>query len=416
MTIIGLTDNIQPRYPRLGKLRKGGERPASGKAPGEDLDHFRFASDNEDITRAFLDAYGETPRLINVYLPYAAPADAFPTWAEIWGATGLVHRCDGKMMSVWLENGKYLRGEKPCTGGHKDNDYLKDAVGRLDVVIPELVMAGYVGYVTLETHGKHDILSILSTLQAVSDNGRHDLRGVPFVLRRVQESVSAPGFGNQAGKRSRVNKWLVKLEPSASWVQLQIGLASAPVAELPEASDTDDTGVVDATSAPAPQLEAPKPSEKAAEKPAEKQPQPAQKQADPKAALEARKEKINALGKALWPGGSWEEKKAALAKAFTVKGVVDLEKVFEFLEQREKEISDLTQLENHIKNSWPGMEILPVMVTDFLKSDKFSRGEFLSGVAKAAAAQKANPKIDDTGLMNICIAELSETEIPEMFR
>jgi hypothetical protein len=231
--IIGLTDEIQPRYPRLGKLRKGGERPASGNAPGADLDHFRFVSENEDIVGAFVDAYGETPRLINVYLPYASTADAFPTWAEIWGATGLVHRCDGRNMTIWQENGKYLRGSKPCTGGHKENDYLRDAVGRLDLVIPELVMAGFVGYVTLETHGKHDILGILATLQAVSDEGRRDLRGIPFVLRRVQESVSTPGFGKQAGKRSRVDKWLVKLEPAASWVQMQLGFASAQAQELP---------------------------------------------------------------------------------------------------------------------------------------------------------------------------------------
>jgi len=226
--IKNLTDNITPRFPRLGKLKKGGERPENGKAPGQDLDHFRFVSENPAIVQAFTDAYGETPRTIQVYIPYPTPDEAFPTWAEVWGATGLLHRCDGETMTVWQENGKYITGEKPCPGGHKDNDYLRDAVGRLDLIIPELIEAGYVGYVTLETHGKHDIRAILQTLHAVYEarsSNELGLRGVLFNLRRVQESISTPGFGNQAGKRSRVNKWLVKLEPAADWMRLQLEMA-----------------------------------------------------------------------------------------------------------------------------------------------------------------------------------------------
>lgn len=226
--ILGLTDNITPRFPRLGKLKKGGERPENGRQPGPDLDHFRFVSENPEIVQSFEDTYGKEPRTIQVYIPYATPDQAFQTWAEIWGATGLVHRCDGETMSIWQVNGKYERGNKPCPGGHKDNDYQRDAVGRLDLIIPELIEAGYVGYVTLETHGKNDILAILSTLHAVYEarsNNELGLRGVLFNLRRVKESISTPGFGNQAGKRSRVDKWLVKLEPAADWMRLQLEMA-----------------------------------------------------------------------------------------------------------------------------------------------------------------------------------------------
>ena len=164
--IDGLT--AAPRFPRLGKLRKGGEKTKSGF--GEDLDHFRFVSDSPEVAQAFVAAYGEQPRLINVFLPRALPVDAFQTWAEVWSATGLIHRCDGKMMTVWLEEGRYQRGQKPCMGGHEKGDYMNDAVGRLDVIIPELVMAGYVGFVTLETHSKHDLLNIMSVLQAARGN------------------------------------------------------------------------------------------------------------------------------------------------------------------------------------------------------------------------------------------------------
>ena len=231
--IKNLTDEIAPRFPRLGKLRKGGEK--TDKAFGPDLDHFRFTSDDPAVVEAFVSAYGNEPRLINVFIPHACPADAFQTWAEIWSATGLVHRCDGQNMTVWLDNGKYQRGSKPCPGGHEKNDYLNDAVGRLDVIIPELVMAGHVGYITLETHSKHDLLNIMAVLQAASDEGRRDLRGIPFVLRRVQESVSTPGFGTQAGRRSRVDKWLVRLEPHPDWVQVQIGMTRSVALEEPAA-------------------------------------------------------------------------------------------------------------------------------------------------------------------------------------
>jgi len=266
MPIRGLTDEIRPRFPRLGKLRKGGEKTASGVGP--ELDHWRFVGATPEIQAAFEQAYGKEPRSISIYIPHATPEGAFPTWCEIWGATGLVHRCDGQTMTVWLEGDKYVTGSRPCAGGHKDNDPLNDAVGRLDVIIPELIEAGFVGYVTMETHSKNDIIGILQTLHAVYDARRGNelgLRGVLFYLRRVQESISTPGFGKNAGKRSRVTKWLVRLEPAADWVQLQIEMAHAaqmqldpgtqPVAQLPGGNGDEEitvTGeIVDIESPPA---------------------------------------------------------------------------------------------------------------------------------------------------------------------
>ena len=233
--VIGLTDEIVPRFPRLGKLRKGGEKTASGFGP--DLDHFRFVSERVEIQEAFYEAFGPEPRQISVYLPYETPDAAFPVWAELWGKTGLVHRCDGEMMTIWQDAGKYNRGAKPCSGGHKDNDYRNDAVGRLHLIVPELIQAGFVGYVTLETHSKNDIIGILGVLQAAY-NARRDLRGIQFVLRRIQESISTPGWGERKGQRSRTDKWLVRIEPAAEWVAVQLHLARA--AQMNDGSGTDD--------------------------------------------------------------------------------------------------------------------------------------------------------------------------------
>lgn len=234
MAIKGLTDINEGRFSRLGKLRKGGER-VNGQY-GPDLDHFRFTSEDPKLVELFTEIFGTTPRVIGVYLPYATPEKAFPSWAEIWNASGLVHRCDGETMSIWLENGKYIRGSKPCPGGHEKGDYKNDAVGRLDVLIPEIIQAGYVGYITMETHGLNDLLAITNMLYAVY-NARRDnplgLQGIKFNLRRVKENISVPGWGDRKGQRARADKWLVKLEPEQEWMQLQLQMQHQAAYGLP---------------------------------------------------------------------------------------------------------------------------------------------------------------------------------------
>ena len=253
MPIRGLSDksSITPRFPRLGKLRKGGEMVEkvnkSGvkvKVMGPDLDHFRFTSDSPEIVNAFEEVYGKDPKSIVVYLPYASEEENFPTWCEVWGSSGLVHRCDGENMTIWLEGDHYVKGSKPCMGGHKDNDPLKDGIGRLNVIIPELIQAGYVGYVTVESHSKNDIISIMSVLsEALQSRGNNPLglRGIPFNLRRVQENISMPGWGDRKGQRSRTDKWLIKIEPVVEWVKLQLDLDRQRAMLLPTGDDKTES-------------------------------------------------------------------------------------------------------------------------------------------------------------------------------
>ncbi len=234
MPIKGLTDSVQAAFPRIGKLCKGGPatRSTDGKMirMGEDLDHWRFTSDQPEVVAAFEDAYGEAPVLVNAYLPYADVDRAFQTWKEKWAAGGLVHRCDGETMTIWLDDkGKYQRTPRPCDGGC-------DEVGRLALLIPELVSAGFVGYVTAETHGLNDLLSIQASLMAAAESRIGNplgLRGIQWRLSRRKEKVSTP-MGN--GKRGRRDKWLVKLEPAADWVQLQLQQAHAETMALPAPS------------------------------------------------------------------------------------------------------------------------------------------------------------------------------------
>lgn len=222
--IKGLTDNVIPRFPRLGKLRKGGEKPATGNKPGAELSYFRFTSENTAIVGAFHDAYGTQPAMLRVYLPYPSTEMNFSTWKEAWAAGGLVHRCDGETCQIWrTPDGKYSQEPKPCPGGCKE-------VGRLEVILPELITAGFVGYVTLETHSLHDLMNITATLEAVRQSAQdrpNGLQGIEFVLRRKKERISTP---DGKGGRATREKWLVSIEPVPSWAQTYLAMASSTLA------------------------------------------------------------------------------------------------------------------------------------------------------------------------------------------
>lgn len=245
MPIVGLTDVVTPRLPSLGKLHKGGEKPERG--PGKDLEWFRFAGVKPELTAAFEALYGATPGLLTVYLPFATADENFATWQEEWAAGGLVHRCDGRTMQLWrTEKGTISREPRPCPyfAGAKQRTKQApgcDEVGRLQFLLPDMVKAGHVGTVTLETHSKHDMLNILGVLKDAEARGR-DLRGIPFTLYRRQEEVSTPGEG---GQRVTRKKWLVFIEPAAAWVQVRMAIAHANAMSLPAGDVVDgETGEI----------------------------------------------------------------------------------------------------------------------------------------------------------------------------
>lgn len=232
--IKGLTDIARPRWPSLGKLRKGSEKGQN--RPGRDLDYFRFTSDRPEVEAAFIQEYGETPRELAVYLPLKHTEEVFATWQEHWEAGGLVHRCDGEHCVIWREGSEYVRADdysapKPCPGDCKP-------VGRLEVLLFGLFQHGFVGTVTLETHSLNDIQSIhASLLQTEEKRGDAGLEGIEFILSRRRAKVSTPG---EDGKRARREMWLVYLEPSAKWVAGYFAAQEKPTAlPAPETQKTE---------------------------------------------------------------------------------------------------------------------------------------------------------------------------------
>jgi hypothetical protein len=257
MPIKGMTDAVTPRFPSLGKLRKG-DVTTKVRDDGKvvtypiDLEYFRFTSDNPAVKQKFDELFGEKPTLLYVYLPYRTAEENFSAWREEWSAGGLIHRCDGETMTTWrTAEGKYSQEQRPCpyfTGEKKRAPQAHPPqpgcvqVGRLEIIIPELVQAGHVGFVTFETHSINDIVDIMASLkqtEAARAKSPHGLRGVRFALWRRMEQVSTPA---EAGKRVRRKKWMVQIMPAADWVQVQFQLSASPVAgELP-AGDADKGG------------------------------------------------------------------------------------------------------------------------------------------------------------------------------
>ncbi len=240
MPIKGMTDVIQPQYPRLGKLRKGAKK-TNPKRPGEDLTYFRFTSENAEIVEAFTEECGTQPTSIEVYLPHATTEENFPTWKEEWNGSGtMIHRCDGERCVTWHDDDGYHNAElgegPPCPGECKE-------VGRLQVIIPALIAKGFIGTVCAETHGKHDVINITRALQQVEqlckDQGgeaaRWGLRRVGFTLYRSDCEVSSPAWKDEkAGKRHKVTKSLVRIVPSQQWAQAQMLTAQDARLALPE--------------------------------------------------------------------------------------------------------------------------------------------------------------------------------------
>lgn len=264
MPIQGLT--TQPgRLPEIGQLRKGA--PKTTNAPGADLGHFRFTSEDYPVlVGRFAEKFGNEPRSIGpIYLVNKTVNENLSAWQEEWVAGGLVHRCDGSgYCTLWrLPDGRYAQAgpaqmgavQKPCPGGCKP-------VGRLSVLVPAL---GHLATVCVLTTSINDIKHLHEQLTAI-EMLQGSLQGIPLVLRRAPHKISVPG---KDGKRARMAKSLLSIEAMPQWFELklaeieagarpnvpQLGAGqAAPEASAPDPEDdTEDAEWSDPDEAPAEQ-------------------------------------------------------------------------------------------------------------------------------------------------------------------
>ena len=251
MPIKGLTrrEDVLPRFTRLGKVRKGMIVPTStGKTKPVDLDYLRFVGEGphaRDLEAVWKNSYGEKSTMIFLYLPYAGIEENWTTWQEEWAEKqGLIHRCDGEIMVQWLDpiSLTYTRDydqaqRKPCPyhSGEKQRTDKKPGcqeVGRLAMILPPFLEAGYAGYVTLEIGSVNDLANITASLLDAEGKARAahratGLQGIEFCLSRRPETISVRFTGSD-GKvtKTTAEKWMLHLDPSREWLQAQIGTMS----------------------------------------------------------------------------------------------------------------------------------------------------------------------------------------------
>lgn len=231
MAIKGLTGKGM-KFQEIGKLFKGAPKQKKVKDGreyevfGRDLDHWRFESPIPEIKEAFIKAFGDKPRELFVYLPFAKTEENLQTCKEAYTAGALQHRCDGETCSLWLDpaTNEYRNDPIPCpTLEMKPDEARRNGcknVARLSVVIPAL---NELGFVTVETHSKHDICFLDGVLPAFEGlQPVFGLKKIPFLLYRYEKEISTP----QNGKRVRVAKWLVGIKPMSEWSQRYLSAQS----------------------------------------------------------------------------------------------------------------------------------------------------------------------------------------------
>lgn len=230
--------------PRIFTLRKGGERPASGKAPGKDLKHFRadFAPEYAHLLPAFEHLYGKAPRQIDgLFLVGQNVSQVFPHWMEDWNASTLLHRCDKEtQVRHWNADAMaYSDAPAPCVSETAGCNCKQ--TGRLLFVLPALIQeTGILGTGLLTTTSVYDIIALNGYLESIYQmHGK--LQGIPFTLFRAERDVAV----NMNGKRGRQTKSLVGIHAAPEYVVNKILPAlAAPVAEnagsLPPADELPD--------------------------------------------------------------------------------------------------------------------------------------------------------------------------------
>lgn len=243
MAIKGLTDrkSVTPRLTRLGKVKKG-ER--NGKQL-IDLEYLRFVGegpDKEELERVWFEAYGGQPVRIELLLPLPTMEENWKTWMEKWsGKQGLQHRCNGENLVQWLDHSTMrhvldyeLKQKKPCPYGAiwpECKEGCKE-IGRLTMILPPFLAAGYAGYIVLETHSQHDLHNITSSLLDVEAKAKAarrpiGLQGIEFLLTRRLDTIGTR-YTNKQGDlvKTTADKWMLHLDPTREWLQAQIGTVS----------------------------------------------------------------------------------------------------------------------------------------------------------------------------------------------
>lgn len=231
MTIKGLTDR-QLSFPQIGNIRKGAKKSAANR-PGQDLKYFRveFDASEKEAEATFSKIYGDRPTEIRILLPFNEVEENFDAFLEAYTAGRMVARSDGEriLYLVDVNTGKQVVINGIPEMPHPQNNIvgyyeskgkkvpiILKPVGRLKIVLPELLR---LAYLVVHTTSKHDIMNLSSQLRSIKTLNNGQLAGIPLVLRRRPVMISVP---MEDGTAARMEKWLLSIEADPQWVKAKL--------------------------------------------------------------------------------------------------------------------------------------------------------------------------------------------------
>jgi len=220
------------KLPIGGDLRKGEPTTPKGTV-GRNLKHFRFATADKDLERAFNQAFADQiktyggVREIEFYVWADTVEEFYDPCKEEHVASKLIHVCDGVTTSkIRRKDGTWDETPQPCPGGCKWKI-------KMPIIIPALQRG-----VAINVHSTsfYDTINLHQNLTAIYDMFK-TLSGVKMVLRRAPQIISKPVMekrGNQyvrTGETNRSEEWLLTIEAAQeSFLKLiaQLQPSSAP--------------------------------------------------------------------------------------------------------------------------------------------------------------------------------------------
>lgn len=198
MPIIGLTDNISPRFPLLGRL-------ATLETGGF---VFEPTHGHEFLWPIFTQAYGELPKHLDVWLAFNTLEATFPNWLDQYAdnSRALVRRCDGRNLHLSRDDqGNMKRERLPCLRPKKQCKCTHQ--GYLNLILPKIMGANVVGMVQLQTGNVPDIIAIAANLKAVLAY-QEDFSHTTFTLAHCPQIVA-----NQ-------ERYVCSLFPGPDWLKI----------------------------------------------------------------------------------------------------------------------------------------------------------------------------------------------------
>lgn len=167
---------------------------------------------------------------VKCFLP-AGDERGFDAWFELWGASGLIRRCDGErcQFAVDLDTGEVKR-DIPCVCDALDleGDDRCSPTTRMNIVIPALGRAPGIGVWQVQSRGWGTHRALASTIDLLNQIGRVAM--VPMLMKAEIRQTRVV----VEGKARTRDIPIITLEAEASFVEMMAHRHEGEVPALPE--------------------------------------------------------------------------------------------------------------------------------------------------------------------------------------